>query len=98
MGQFKIASSKMKTLFIVLSFVALALSAPTPQVVGFYPYAGAPVLAYAPLESGLVYPVAAPYEHDPTGDSSDDSYPEALPYVHDTTSIWTPCIILQQLY
>jgi len=43
------------------------------------------VLAYAPLESGLVYPVAAPYEHDPTGDSSDDSYPEAVAYVHDTT-------------
>ena len=36
-------------------------------------------------ESGLVYPVAAPYEHDPTGDSSDDSYPEAVAYVHDTT-------------
>ena len=36
-------------------------------------------------ESGLVYPVAEAYVHDPTGDTSDDSYPEAEAYVHDTT-------------
>ena len=85
----------------------MALSAPAPkaQVVlpynGYYPYAAAPVLAYAPLgkkninnytkidrfylESGLVYPVAPAYEHDATGDTSDDSYPAAEPYVHDPT-------------
>ena len=76
---------------------------------GVYPYAAAPVIAYAPLgmyisttclvlilytlnwmthcfpESGLVYPVAEAYVHDPAGDISDDSYPEAEAYVHDPT-------------
>ena len=36
-------------------------------------------------ESGLVFPVAEAYVHDPAGDTSDDSYPEAEPYVHDPT-------------
>jgi len=76
---------------IILCILGVALSAPSPkaQVVlpynGYYPYAAAPVLAYAPLESGLVYPVAPAYEHDATGDTSDDSYPAAEPYVHDAT-------------
>ena len=36
-------------------------------------------------ETGLVYPEAQPYVHDPAGDASDNSYPEAEAYVHDTT-------------
>ena len=47
-------------------------------------YAGLP-LAYHPLSTGLVYPVAEAYVHDPAGDVSDDSSPEAVAYVHDTT-------------
>lgn len=47
-------------------------------------YAGLP-LAYNALSTGLVYPVAAPYVHDPAGDVADDSSPEAVAYVHDTT-------------
>merc|ERR1712121_502208 len=44
-----------------------------------------PVLAYHPLDSGLVYPAAEAYVHDTAGDESDNSYPEAEAYVHDTT-------------
>ena len=36
-------------------------------------------------ESGLVYPVAEPYVHDATGDSSDNSYPEAEAYIQDSS-------------
>ena len=43
------------------------------------------MLCCSPLDSGLVYPVAEPYVHDPTGDTADSSYPEAPAYVHDTT-------------
>merc|ERR1712083_637287 len=63
-----------------------------PYHAGVYPYAAGwytdhPVVyaAPAPLDSGLVYPVAEPYVHDPTGDVSDDSFPAAEVYVHDTT-------------
>jgi len=69
---------------VFLCLMGLAFSAYVLPYAG-YPYAAAPVVAYAPLESGLVYPVAQPYVHDATGDVSDDSYPEALPYVHDAT-------------
>eukprot|EP00091_Calanus_sinicus_P003995 TRINITY_DN14195_c0_g1_i4.p1 TRINITY_DN14195_c0_g1~~TRINITY_DN14195_c0_g1_i4.p1 ORF type:complete len:141 (-),score=79.43 TRINITY_DN14195_c0_g1_i4:32-397(-) len=47
-------------------------------------YAGVP-LAYNALHTGLVYPVAEAYVHDPAGDVADDSSPEAEAYVHDTT-------------
>ena len=40
---------------------------------------------FLPSDSGLVYPLAEPYVHDPTGDVSDDSFPAAEAYVHDTT-------------
>merc|ERR1712045_258254 len=79
----------MKTLLFLCGLVCLAMSAPAAQVAypyGLYPYAAAPVVAYAPaLDSGLVYPVAEAYVHDVTGDTADNSYPEAEPYVHDAT-------------
>merc|ERR1711862_298110 len=77
-AQFKFTRSNMKTLVVL------------PYAAGYaaYPYAAAPVIAYAPLESGLVYPAAVPYVHDPAGDSSDDSYPEASPM--STTQLVTP--------
>ena len=40
---------------------------------------------FLPSDSGLVYPLAEPYVHDPTGDESDNSFPAAEAYVHDTT-------------
>merc|ERR1712008_144250 len=52
------------------------------------PYAGVPHVYHA-LNSGLVYPLAEPYVHDPAGDvavvAADDASPEAPAYVHDTT-------------
>merc|ERR1711879_252584 len=64
---------------------AALLSYALPYNAGFYPYARVPLVyaAPAPLDSGLVYPVAEAYVHDATGDVSDDSYPEAEAYVHD---------------
>merc|ERR1712193_174798 len=62
------------------------------------PYGGAPIIAYNALDSGLVYPVAEAYVHDPSGDaapaapayvhdaagdSADASSPDAVAYVHD---------------
>merc|ERR1712153_138722 len=51
-------------------------------------YAGVPHVYHA-LNSGLVYPLAEPYVHDPAGDvavvAADDASPEAPAYVHDTT-------------
>merc|ERR1712055_814198 len=44
-----------------------------------YPYAHA---AHAALHSGVVYPLAAPYVHDATGDIADDASPDAEAYVH----------------
>merc|ERR1711910_135997 len=85
---------------VLLSVLGLALSAPLPDDAapavlpyvlpyhaGVYPYAGLPVVyaAPAPLDSGLVYPVAEAYVHDPAGDESDNSYPAAEVYVHDPT-------------
>merc|ERR1712098_782967 len=70
---------------VLLACVGLALSAPFPQVVlpygavGGYPYGlsygGAPIVAYNALNSGLVYPVAEAYVHDPSGDAADDPPP-----------------------
>merc|ERR1712153_52278 len=52
------------------------------------PYVGVPHVYHA-LNSGLVYPLAEPYVHDPAGDvavvAADDASPEAPAYVHDTT-------------
>merc|ERR1712168_929728 len=81
---------------LLLSVLGLALSSPLPADVpalpyllpyhaGVYPYAGVPLVYAAPLDSGLVYPEAEAYVHDPTGDESDNSYPAAEAYVHDTT-------------
>merc|ERR1719315_588061 len=56
-----------------------AAAAPVPAAYSL------PVLAYHPLDSGLVYPAAEAYVHDVAGDESDNSYPEAEAYVHDTT-------------
>ena len=46
-------------------------------------YAGVPHVYHA-LNSGLVYPLAEPYVHDPAGDVADAASPEAPAYVHDT--------------
>merc|ERR1711981_857466 len=78
---------------LLLSVLGLAMSAPAapalpyllPYTAGAYPYAVAPLAYAAPLDSGLVYPLAEPYVHDTAGDVSDDSFPAAEPYVHDTT-------------
>merc|ERR1711913_120884 len=85
---------------VLFTLLGLALSAPRPDDAapavlpyvlpyhaGVYPYAGLPVVyaAPAPLDSGLVYPVAEAYVHDPSGDESDNSYPAAEVYVHDPT-------------
>merc|ERR1712212_1161880 len=90
------AGNMIKTV-LLLSVLGLALSSPLPADVpavlpyglpypaGVYPYAGIPLVYAAPLDSGLVHPVAEAYVHDTTGDESDDSYPAAEPYVHDTT-------------
>merc|ERR1712045_58693 len=92
------AGNMIKTV-LLLSVLGLALSSPLPAdapavlpyvlpySAGLHPYAGVPLVyaAPAPLDSGLVYPVAEAYVHDPTGDVSDDSYPAAEAYVHDTT-------------
>merc|ERR1712032_593548 len=40
-------------------------------------------LVYNALDTGLVYPVAEAYVHDPTGDVADDASPAAEAYVHD---------------
>merc|ERR1712110_150083 len=40
---------------------------------------------YNALDTGLVYPVAEAYVHDPTGDAADDASPAAEAYVHDAT-------------
>merc|ERR1712106_408569 len=52
------------------------------------PHVGVPHVYHA-LNSGLVYPLAEPYVHDPAGDVADAASPEASPeapaYVHDTT-------------
>merc|ERR1712106_235899 len=50
---------------------------------GGLPYAGVPHVCHA-LNSGLVYPLAEPYVHDPAGDVADAASPEAPAYVHDT--------------
>merc|ERR1739842_221683 len=55
-----------------------ALPYATPHVA----YAHAP-LVYNALDTGLVYPVAEAYVHDPTGDVAVDASPEAEAYVHD---------------
>merc|ERR1712201_59900 len=78
---------------VLLACVGLALSAPFPQVVlpygavGGYPYGlpygGAPIIAYNALDSGLVYPVAEDYVHDPSGDAADDAAPATPAYAHD---------------
>merc|ERR1712153_75080 len=47
------------------------------------PYVGVPHVYHA-LNSGLVYPLAEPYVHDPAGDVADAASPEAPAYVHDT--------------
>merc|ERR1712055_1019436 len=47
-----------------------------------YPYAHAAHAAHASLHSGVVYPLAAPYVHDATGDTADDASPDAEAYVH----------------
>merc|ERR1711988_2029337 len=71
---------------LLLSVLGLALALPLPDDAvalpyilpyhaGVYPYAGVPLVYAAPLESGLVYPVAEAYVHDPTGDVSDDRLP-----------------------
>merc|ERR1711879_685326 len=87
--------SIMIKIVVLLSVLGLALSVPLPDDTpapaalpynaGFYPYARVPLVyaASAPLDSGLVYPVAEAYVHDATGDVSNDSYPEAEAYVHD---------------
>merc|ERR550519_2251184 len=62
--------------FAIVSLVGAALSTPQYYGLGAYPYA-LPYAVYNPLASGLVYPVAAPYVHDASGD-------EAPAYVHDT--------------
>merc|ERR1712060_1025377 len=54
------------------------------------PYAAPVAYAHAPyvynaLDTGLVYPVAEAYVHDPTGDAADDASPAAEAYVHDAT-------------
>merc|ERR1712032_848733 len=64
-----------------------ALAAPgyaPPYAAPHVAYAHAP-LVYNALDTGLVYPVAEAYVHDPAGDVSDNSSPEAEAYVHDTT-------------
>merc|ERR1712222_267698 len=64
-----------------------ALAAPgyaLPYAAPHVAYAPAPLVYNAP-DTGLVYPVAEAYVHDPTGDVSDNSSPEAGAYVHDPT-------------
>merc|ERR1711935_733880 len=64
-----------------------------PYAAAGLPYAGLPYVGvphvYHALNSGLVYPLAEPYVHDPAGDvavvAADDASPEAPAYVHDTT-------------
>ena len=48
------------------------------------PYAGVPFV-YNALDTGLVYPVAEAYVHDPAGDVADDASPAAVAYVHDVS-------------
>merc|ERR1711997_674353 len=97
MGSFSSALSQttanMIKIVVLLSVVGLALAAPAvqPYILPYHgavlPYSGLPILyaPAAPLDSGLVYPVAEAYVHDTSGDESDDSYPAAEAYVHDTT-------------
>merc|ERR1739838_1131318 len=58
-----------------------------PYAAAGLPYVGVPHV-YNALNSGLVYPLAEPYVHDPAGDvavvAADDASPEAPAYVHDT--------------
>merc|ERR1712066_48217 len=92
--------ANMIKIVVLFTVLGLALSAPRPDDApavlpyvlpyhhaGFYPYAGVPLVyaAPAPLDSGLVYPLAEAYVHDTTGDVSDDSYPAAEAYIHDPT-------------
>merc|ERR1712106_543440 len=51
-----------------------------PYAAAGLPYVGVPHVYHA-LTSGLVYPLAEPYVHDPAGDVAS---PEAPAYVHDT--------------
>merc|ERR1712110_882008 len=97
MGSDSQTPPNMMKIVVLLTVLGLALSAPRPDDApavlphflpyhaGVYPYAGLPVVYAAPLESGLVHPVAEAYVHDTTGDESDNSYPAAEVYVHDTT-------------
>merc|ERR1719331_376571 len=82
--------------FALFALASVALARPAdeaaavaPLVYGALPYGAlaAPgyALPYTALDTGLVYPVAEAYVHDPTGDVSDNSSPEAEAYVHDTT-------------
>merc|ERR1712226_56863 len=95
MGSFSPALSQtpanMIKIVVLLSVLGLALAAPAvhPYVLPYHAgvrYDGFQLLynPAAALDSGLVYPVAEPYVHDPAGDGSDNNYPAAPAYVHDT--------------
>merc|ERR1719369_1734192 len=81
----------MKCLTILATLAVCSLARPAdeaPLAVLPYglPYHPVPYYhPYAAINSGLVYPVAEAYVHDPTGDVSDDASPKAEAYVHDPT-------------
>merc|ERR1719147_20617 len=63
----------MKCLTIVAALVVCSVARPADEApLAVLPYG----LPYAAINSGLVYPVAEAYVHDPTGDTSDNSSPE----------------------
>merc|ERR1719177_76555 len=63
--------------FALFALASVALARPADEAAADAP------LVYNALDTGLVYPVAEAYVHDPTGDVADDSSPEAPAYVHD---------------
>merc|ERR1712080_321097 len=93
MGQQSLTVTMVKCLaFLLLVSSNSAMPAdPLPLVAysGYaLPYAAAPYtypLLYSPLDTGLVYPLAEAYVHDPAGDTVDNTAPEAEAYVHDAT-------------
>merc|ERR1712055_1265985 len=88
MGAVRPDSLIMMKCLALFALLGCALARPQVPVV----YAGHPVggvyglpvypYAHAALHSGVVYPLAAPYVHDATGDVADDSSPDAEAYFH----------------